>query len=431
MPSLGTAQSLTDRAAAEQKVALLLESETWPRDVLDRWVSERQEVLLQRAREAPFWAERIPPGAALGDLPLLERDDLRNQLEGMRTPGDHAVLTQRTSGSTGRPVVSEVGVEALGYASAARLRQFTWFGLGPHEHPQAGIVPVSAAGDPLLSRLADDPPRFGLNYFALTPENVGAAHEELIEAGGVRVIGANSSMYDNWVDAYAASGADARELGVELAVMGSEMTPPATRRRVADAFGCSTGDMYGAHEIPGIAAECGHGSLHVNEEVVSLEVLRRDGSPAAEGELGEVVVTSLHNVELPLLRYRLGDAARLVGGVCRCGRTLRQLDLDLGHLEEMVLRPDGSLMHPRMFRSLYEDQFGARLRAFHTVQADPRGFISYLDLDGPLTDAQVAAAERALCEYVGTAVTLKLEVDPERARARLPNGKLRSFTRVV
>ena len=144
MPPAGATRSLTDLAAAEQKVSLLLESEAWPRDRLDRWVSERQDELLRRAREAPFWAERIPAGAGLGDLPLLERDDLRNQLERMRTPGDHLVLRQRTSGSTGRPVVSEVGVTALGYASAARLRQFTWFGLGPHEHPQASIVPDHA-----------------------------------------------------------------------------------------------------------------------------------------------------------------------------------------------------------------------------------------------------------------------------------------------
>ena len=228
----------------------------------------------------------------------------------------------------------------------------------------------------------------------------------------MRVIGANSSMYDHWVDAYAASGADPGELGVELAVMGSEMTLPGTRSRVTEAFGCSTGDMYGAHEVAGIAAECARGSLHVNEEVVHVEVLRRDGTPASEGELGEVVVTSLHNVELPLLRYRLGDAACFVGGLCECGRTLRRLDIDLGHLEEMVLRPDGSLMHPRMFRTLYEDHFGARLRAFHTVQVEPRGFISYLDLAGPLTEEQVGAAERDLCEYVGTDVTLGLGVRP-------------------
>jgi hypothetical protein len=97
----------------------------------------------------------------------------------------------------------------------------------------------------------------------------------------------------------------------------------------------------------------------------------------------------------------------------------------------MVLRPDGSLMHPRMFRTLYEDHFGARVRAFHTVQAEPRGFISYLDLEGPLTEEHVAAAERDLCEYIGTTVTLELAVDPDRARTRLPGGKLRSFTRLV
>jgi phenylacetate-coenzyme A ligase PaaK-like adenylate-forming protein len=324
----------------------------------------------------------------------------------------------------------EHGPAAIGFAAAARLRQLTWFGLPPRELPQATVVNSLDAGDPLVRRVRTEPPGFAVNPFAFDPHRLPDAHAEMVAAGGVVVLGANTSVFEQWAELYSASETNARELGARLAIVGSEITDASQRRRIEEVFGCATAEMYGSHEAPMIATECAAGSLHVNEEVVLLEVLRADGSAAEAGELGEVVITLLHNTEMPLLRYRLGDGAALLGGQCACGLTLARLDLRLGHLEEMAMRQDGSLAHPRFIRTIFEEWFPEQVRAFHTVQAEHERFVVYLDLAAPLPPEAPAAIEEHFARFIRCPVTVELVDDAERARARLPGGKRRTFTRI-
>ena len=418
-------------APAPDATELLLSSERWPRERLDAWVSERLRVLLAGAREAPFWRERVPPGARLRDVPLLEREELQRSLERMRTPATRPVKTTTTSGSSGRPVTIERGAEAIRFAAAARLRQLTWWGLPPAELPAANALTTVGPDDPPLRRVNDDPPRFVVNAFRLD-EAVAEGHTVLREAGGVRLIGATTSVLEQWAAAYERSGSDPAELGVDLAIVGGEVTVTSQRERIGAAFGCRTAEMYGAVEAPMTATECAEGSLHLNEEVVHLEVLGEHGSPAAGGVLGEVVVTPLHHHELPLLRYRLRDAAAVLPGPCRCGRTLKRLDVSLGRLEEMAVHPDGSLLHPRFIQTALERSLRGHLRAFQAVQVEPRRFVVYLDMEDP--GELEAAREDVAAElesYMRTVVGIDLVLDPKRARAGRTGGKRRTFHRAI
>jgi phenylacetate-CoA ligase len=437
MPAAGTrdrrsaAELLGARAAPEEKLPLLLESQRWPVERRRRWRDERLTRLIDAARRTPFWAERVATGAALEDVPPLDRAVLRDEMARMRPAGERLVVTSRTSGSTGRPVTVEHGAAAIGFAAAVRLRQLTWFGLPPRALPQANVLNTLGGDEPLLRRVRDDPPQFLMSPFALDRAAIRAAHAEMVAAGGVALLGCNSAIFEQWAELYSRSGADARELGARLCIIGSEMTTPSQRRTIEDVFGCPTADMYGSHEAPMIATECARGSLHVNEEVVHLEVLRPDGSPAPPGELGEVVVTLLHNVELPLLRYRLGDAAAFAEGACECGLTLRRLDLRVGHLEEMAMRTDGSMVHPRFIRTALEDGYTDRIRAFHTLQLGPARFVIYLDLAAPLPPGAGESLERSFEQVMHGPVSVELVPDAERATAPLPGGKRRSFTRSI
>jgi phenylacetate-CoA ligase len=85
-------------------------------------------------------------------------------------------------------------------------------------------------------------------------------------------------------------------------------------------------DIYGLSEVigPGVAAECreGKGALHVFDDHFLPEILDPEsGRPAADGALGELVLTTLTKEALPVLRYRTGDVTRFVGDECACGRT--------------------------------------------------------------------------------------------------------------
>jgi phenylacetate-CoA ligase len=115
------------------------------------------------------------------------------------------------------------------------------------------------------------------------------------------------------------------------------------RARIADAFGCRVVNLYGCQEMGLIATECpeGHG-LHVCAESVLLEILREDDTPVPAGETGRVVLTSLHNYAMPLIRYAVGDYAALHDGPCPCGRALPLLTKIYGRSANQFVFPDGS-----------------------------------------------------------------------------------------
>jgi len=83
---------------------------------------------------------------------------------------------------------------------------------------------------------------------------------------------------------------------------------PHVRELIQGVFRAEVFDQYGSREVSGMATECErHEGMHVPLQSVLVEVLRRDGTPAEPGETGRIVVTSLVNYAMPLIRYEIGD----------------------------------------------------------------------------------------------------------------------------
>lgn len=91
-----------------------------------------------------------------------------------------------------------------------------------------------------------------------------------------------------------------------------EVLPDATRELCNAVLGVPIVDLYSSSEVGNIALQCPRSGLyHVNRKVCSVEILRADGSPCSAGEVGRVVVTTLHGFAMPLLRYELRDYAEV------------------------------------------------------------------------------------------------------------------------
>ena len=108
-----------------------------------------------------------------------------------------------------------------------------------------------------------------------------------------------------------------------------------------EAWGVPLSDMYSGREVGYLALQCPqHDHYHVMSEGNFLEVLGDDGRPCQPGETGRVVVTTLHNYVMPLIRYEIGDFAE-VGEPCPCGRGLPVLTRILGRQQNMLTLPTG------------------------------------------------------------------------------------------
>lgn len=415
-------------AQVDEKLRSLLASGEWDAErlrIAQRRLSDRQIAL---ARESPFWRKRIGRADRLEEIAPLTREELREHRAAIRRPGSEPVIERRTSGSGGRPVVVEHGSATVGFTAAARLRQRSWYGLPTEEVAEAGIDLRADPDGPAIVRTGESPARFLINQWRLEPSEAETIHGVLRDAGGVRVLGGGSSAVAIWARTFRDAGVDARALGAELAVIGTDAISPAERTAIADVFGCRIAEWYGCREAPMIACTCPEGSLHVNEDRVAVEIIDDDGHPVPEGELGELAVTLLHNDPFPLLRYRTGDAVRAVGRGCGCGRALLRLDLEVIRVEELVLRRDGTRVHPHLFRTVYEALLGKRIAAFHTAQLAPGRFRVHLEIEG----AEPPDLERRLSteieRHLGEPAEIEVRREGAREAARAPSGKRRAFS---
>lgn len=124
------------------------------------------------------------------------------------------------------------------------------------------------------------------------------------------------------------------------AIIGSERWGEKMRKRIANELGVELYDIYGLTEVygPGIAINCEHNTgMHYFDDYLYFEIIDpKTGKNLPDGELGELVITTLKKQGAPLIRYRTHDLTRIVPGKCPCGREYPRIDVILGRTDDMV-----------------------------------------------------------------------------------------------
>jgi phenylacetate-CoA ligase len=112
-------------------------------------------------------------------------------------------------------------------------------------------------------------------------------------------------------------------------VFGAEPWTDSMRRHIESATNIHAFDIYGLSEIigPGVAIECPcHDGLHIFEDHFYPEIIDPEsGRVLADGQEGELVLTTLSKWAMPMIRYRTRDITALIPGACACGRSLRRM----------------------------------------------------------------------------------------------------------
>jgi phenylacetate-CoA ligase len=127
-------------------------------------------------------------------------------------------------------------------------------------------------------------------------------------------------------------------------------------------------NRYGCREVGDIAHECGaHNGLHVNADCLFVEIVDGSGRACKPGETGDVLVTSLHNYGMPLIRYAIGDrAAWSPANACPCGRGLPLLSVIEGRSMDVVCTRNGQHIGGTYWTILLRSRPG--LAQFQVVQ---------------------------------------------------------------
>ncbi|PWJ11026.1 phenylacetate--CoA ligase family protein [Ruminococcus flavefaciens] len=123
-------------------------------------------------------------------------------------------------------------------------------------------------------------------------------------------------------------------------VIGSERWSDKMRKHISESLGIELYDIYGLTEIygPGIGINCEYNEgMHYWDDYLYIEVIDpKTGEPVPDGEMGEIVITTLVKEGAPLIRYRTHDLSRIIPGKCKCGRCYPRLDTIMGRTDDMM-----------------------------------------------------------------------------------------------
>ena len=130
------------------------------------------------------------------------------------------------------------------------------------------------------------------------------------------------------------------KLSLKAAIFGGEPWSENTRKQLEKRLNLKAYDCYGLSEMigPGVGFECQEqDGLHIWNDNFLVEVLDENGEQVAEGEKGELVLTSLNKEGFCNIRYRTGDMTRLLESDCACGRTTTKISRLLGRVDDMLI----------------------------------------------------------------------------------------------
>jgi phenylacetate-CoA ligase len=290
-----------------------------------------------------FEAKGIKPSdlrelADLQHFPFTAKAELRDNYPfGMfAVPREQVVRVHASSGTTGRPTV--VGYTARDIATWASLvaRSIRAAGGRPGD-----IVHVAYGYGLFTGGLGA---HYGAEALGCTVVPVSGGmtgrQVQLINDFRPRVIMVTPSYFLSVLDEMEAAGLDVAGSSLEIGIFGAEPWTDAMRTEIETRGGMHAVDIYGLSEVmgPGVAQECVEtkDGLHVWEDHFYPEIVDPlSGEPVTDGEVGELVFTSLTKQAMPVVRYRTRDLTRLLPGTARPG--MRRIEKVTGRTDDMMI----------------------------------------------------------------------------------------------
>lgn len=326
------------------------ELETLSRAEIEALQLERLKKTVAQCMNSPFYRKRfadhhITPAdiRSLDDLqkiPFTTKQDLRDNYPfGLAAvPMEQVVRLHSSSGTTGTPTVILHTQKDLDEWANAVARCLYMVGLRP------GDIFQNSSGYGMFTG------GLGFQYGAerlgmlTVPAAAGNTKRQIkfITDFGTTALHAIPSYAGRLYEVMEEMGIDPkRDTKLHTLIIGAEPHSEEQRRRIEDMLGVKAYNSFGMSEMcgPGVAFECKEqNGLHIWEDYYIVEIVDPQTlEPVPQGEVGELVLTTINREAMPLLRYRTRDLTRILPGECPCGRHHIRLDRMKGRSDDMMI----------------------------------------------------------------------------------------------
>lgn len=324
--------------------------ETLSREALEKLQLKRLQETVKRAANAPYYKQKfeemgISPDdikslTDLSKLPFTTKQDMRENYPFGFLACDKKELVRlhSSSGTTGNPtVICHTKNDIANWANRV-ARCFYMVGLRDTD-----VIQNSSGYGMFTGGLGIQAGIEALGAMSI-PAAAGNSRRQIkcIMDYGTTAIHAIPSYALRLADVFDELGINpAKDTKLTTFLIGAEPHTEETRRKIEERFGVKAYNCFGMTEMsgPGVAFECTeqHG-MHLWEDCYIVEIVDPVTlQPVPEGEIGEMVLTTLDREGMPLLRYRTRDLTRILPDQCPCGRTHRRIDRIKGRSDDMFI----------------------------------------------------------------------------------------------
>lgn len=326
------------------------ELETMSREEIKKLQLERLQQTVSHCMNSPFYKKRFEEAGlkpedikSLDDLkkiPFTTKQDLRDTYPfGLASvPLSKCVRLHSSSGTTGNPTVILHTQKDLDEWANAVARCLWMVGLRPED------VFQNSSGYGMFTG------GLGFQYGAerlgmlTVPAAAGNSLRQIkfIKDFGTTAIHAIPSYLTRLHEVMEQEGVDPKkDTNLRIFAIGAEPHTEEQRKRIENMFGVKAYNSFGMSEMcgPGVAFECKEqNGLHFWEDYYIVEIVDPETlEPVPDGQIGELVLTTLNREAMPLLRYRTRDLTRVLPGDCPCGRKHIRLDRMKGRSDDMMV----------------------------------------------------------------------------------------------
>ena len=391
--------------------------------LLARQQHDVADIVAFAAANTSYYAETIGPlldGSrmpALSELPILKKGDVIQRLDDLlaRTADRSQAKIGHTGGSTGKPLAFWYDDAKHELMRAGMMRSYMLSGWRPGQKilnfwgARQDVVPGGVFGTRLDDIIAAEHTIAAFEYTEAQlvewARFIQSYRPVLLQGYASVLSGVARVVIDNRL----------RMPGTLIGVYSTaEVLDDSQRQQMEQAFGCKVFNQYGSREIPNIACECRLGNMHVFTDMVMLE------SVPLENE-NRLLVTSLTNRLMPMIRYDIGDTGRLLDGECGCDLPFPLMEMELCRQNDLVRTRSGRTVHPSYFNRLLYGQ--TQIRHYQWVQHDFERLALNLVASRPLGADTLASLASSIREDVDA--HMRLEVNYLDVIPRTVSGKHR------
>jgi len=307
---------------------------------LTAYVYERVPFYRQKLDELGCTPSMIKDVRDLSQLPFTRKTDLRDHYPfGLfAVPREEIIRIHASSGTTGKPTVVGYTRDDIEVWAEVCARSFALSGAKP------GDIFQNAYGYGLFTG------GLGMHYgaermgLAVVPVSGGntARQVMLFQDFQTDIMACTPSYALTLADALLESGTDPADLPARSFILGAEPWTDAMREEIEAKLHVDAVNIYGLSEIigPGVSNECveAKDGMHIMEDHFLAEIIDPEsGEQLPDGQVGELVFTTLTKQAMPLLRYRTGDLCSINREPCKCGRTHARMSRILGRADDMLI----------------------------------------------------------------------------------------------